>query len=340
MRLILIAIAIGTAILAATSGARAERVAIVEPDPADDVLLEAFNRLRAELVLHHFEVEVVSAALNSAPEDTLAVLARRAGAVAGIAFIHHGSSASVDVWLVDRVSGKTTIRRLDVGRARDAASVLAIRAVDLLRASFEEFAPGEEPPPEIVDVERRPMSSAVRRLQQPPPREASHHAVSIEGFALFDGPRLGLCYGPALGFEWRLGHLELWAHLAGPLIGARLETERGSATSRQELAWFEARYPWRVAHGFEAGLGLGFGAHFLQAQGQPEPPLTSRSDAIWGFFGSVGAHARLHLGSTTALVFSLRALELIPRQGVAILEQRALLAEPMLSGSLGASVGL
>ena len=121
---------------------------------------------------------------------------------------------------------------------------------------------------------------------------------------------------------------------------ARFETERGTASARQELAWLDAKLSLYEAAPLEAGLDLGLGAHLLQAEGQLEPPLRSRSDGVWGLLGSLGAHARLDLTAATALGLSVRALGVLPRQGIALSSDRVELSQPLLSASAGVIVGL
>jgi hypothetical protein len=336
MRLGSVALAI-CGVLFGTKAAHAERVALIKPDSGDPVLVDAFNRLKAELDIHHFDAEVVDANLSDAPADKLAEIAQRAGALASIAFVHHGSNASVDVWLADRVSGKTSMRRLEVGRSSDAASLLSIRAVDLLRASLLEVAPGKPPPADVVDVDRGPVPNAARVLAAP---AKSEYALRVEGTALFDGSELGLAFGPGLGFHRRIGAFELGLMFAGPLMGTRFRADRGAATARQELGWLDSKISLFRSPLFEGGLDLGFGAHFLQAQGQAEPPLRSRSDSVWGVVACLGAHARVDLSSAAALGVSLRALGMLPKQGIALMSDQVELAQPLFSASAGVIVGL
>ena len=106
------------------------------------------------------------------------------------------------------------------------------------------------------------------------------------------------------------------------------------------LAWLDAKLSLYEAAPLEAGLDLGLGAHLLQAEGQAEPPLRSRSDGVWGLLGSLGAHARLDLTAATALGLSVRALGVLPRQGIALSSDRVELSQPLLSASAGVIVGL
>ena len=177
----------------------------------------------------------------------------------------------------------------------------------------------------------------MRALAAPP---KSEYFLRVEAAALFDGGRLGFAYGPALGLHRALGPLELGLMFAGPLVGTRFRAEQGTATARQELAWLDLKWTvFRYAR-FATGLDFGFGAHFLQAQGQAEPPLRSRSDAVWGWLFTGGAHARFELSAAAAAALSLRALGVAPKQGIALLDERVELAQPLLSASAGVIVSL
>src|SRR5689334_22652089 len=92
--------------------AQAQRVAVVRPGSDDPLLLDAFNRLRAELHLHKFETAEVEPEDAGEDPDALALAAQSTDALASIAFVRHGGKRSVEVWLADRVSGKITMRTL------------------------------------------------------------------------------------------------------------------------------------------------------------------------------------------------------------------------------------
>src|SRR6476646_6018330 len=92
-------------IAALARSAEAQRVALVRPVEGDALLLETFNRLTAELRLQEFEVTVVETPADVRPPETLGTLARRAGALAGVALVRYQDRTAVDVWLDDRVTG-------------------------------------------------------------------------------------------------------------------------------------------------------------------------------------------------------------------------------------------
>jgi hypothetical protein len=321
--------------MAGIARAQSQRVVLLRPPASEPVLVDSFNRLVAELQLHHFETQFVAADAEDDPASALDRAADASNAVASIAFLTHADTAAVEVRFVDGVSGETTLRRVEVGRTHDAASVLAIRAVDLLRVNL----PGFEP-------EERPTTTAPSREPWRAPEPAREVAVveqrlrlRVEALALFDGPRFGLAYGPALGVHYVTGPFEIGLMLAGPLAGADIDTVRGSATVTQELVWLDARFRLVKTRDFSLTLGAGAGAHFLQARGQANAPLLSRDDDLYGAFGAAGLHEELALSRTFALTASVRALVLVPPLGVAVATERAELGTPLVAASVGGIAG-
>jgi hypothetical protein len=317
--------------------AQAQRVALVQPADDDPVLVDAFNRLRAELHIHEFETLVLDAAVPTHDPDALAAAAQSADALASIAFVRQNGKTSVEIWLADRVSGKVTMRTLSLSKTADASSVLAIRAVDLLRASLRELDAGKRPPSDVVGVDPRPIPEAVTTLAAPPPPAWTLRA---EGVAIFDGSRVGLAYGPSLGIFHSIGdRADLGIALAGPLLGAGWQTSEGSASVGQGLGWTELRVHALRSRWLTLGGNLALGGHYLHAQGQAISPLVSRSDQVWSLLGALGVHAEVSFIARAAIVLSLRALMLTPRPGLGIGQRTAVIDLPVLSASAGVMLG-
>jgi hypothetical protein len=317
--------------------ARAQRVALVRPADDDLVLVDAFNRLRAELHIHEFETSVLDAAVPTQDPDALAAAAQSADALASIAFVRQNGKTSVEIWLADRVSGKVTMRTLSLSKTDDASSVLAIRAVDLLRASLRELDPGKRPPADVVGVDRRPIPEAVTTLAAPP---TPAWTLRAEAVAIFDGPRLWLAYGPSLGVFHSIGdRVDLGVALAGPLLGASWKTSEGSASVGQELGWAELRVHALRSRWLKLGGNLALGEHYLRAQGQAISPLLSRTDQVWSFVGALGVHAEASFIARAAIVVSVRALMLTPRPGLGIGQRTAVIGLPVLNASAGIMLG-
>ncbi len=318
--------------------ALAQPVVLVRPQARDPELTDAFNRLGAELRIHHFDTVVVDAELGPNPASALEAIAREQRAFASIAFVQRDGSAVLDVWLLDRVTGKVSMRSLDVSHSRDAASLIAVRAVDLLRASLQELAPGDKPPQDVVGAEPQPAPEAAIELAAP---AEPRWSLAAEAALLAAGSRFGLGLGPMLGVAYRpLAALELGLLAHGTLLGQELDTASGRASVREELCFVEARAPVLRAGRLRVAPALAFGAAFLQAQGQPEQPLIAQSGQVWAALLGLGLHAELRLLTRLSLCASLRALLPAPRLGVAVGRDQARLALAIWQLSTGVAVGL
>ena len=327
-------VALGVA--AFSLSAEAQRVALVRPPDGDPVLIEAFNRLTAELRLQDFEVTIADTSGDVRMPENLDIVARRADAPASVAFVQHEGRTAVDVWLYDRATGRSIIRRLEPTAGTEVPNVLAIRAVDLLRVNLREF--GGELQQEIVRIER-PLPADRAATVAPPP--AFHRwEVRAEGLMIFDGPALGAAFGAALGFACHFSEsVSVGILVSGPLIGASWETNEGSAFVRQEIGWAEARLSWWRMRRVDLGATLAAGAHYLTAQGAAKPPLASQSDQIWSLAGAIGADGSFHLTSNAGVAITLRAIGLTPRAGVGVGNNTTVLQLPLLSASAGFLVG-
>ena len=316
----------------------AERVVLVRPEPDDALLVDAWHRLAAELKIHHFDTDVIDAIPDAQPEQALSEAAAKRAAFAAIALVHHGGNASVDVWLVDRASGKTTMRTIQVKSGRDASSLLAIRAVDLLRSSLREYAEGERPPPDVVGVDRAPKKDTAIKAFASPPEPKVH--LRAEVLLLVDRS-FGASVGPSLGISYRVAEsLALGVQGAGPLLGARFDTPNGSATAHQEMVWGDIRFSVFRSGVVDAGLNGAAGAYFLNAQGEPHPPLRPRSDQVVAFLGALGLHADFAFSSALAAGVAVRAVVTAPRAGIAVGDAERPIELPMFVASAGLRVGL
>lgn len=185
------AAAVAAAALALLQGGAARageppKIVIVAAQAEDAIVAQ----LRAELRTMGFSVVVADASSSALPREELEKTARDSSAVAAI--LVRASRAGLEVWVVDRITGKTLLR--DVVGTEGAAgrdTTIALRAVELLRASLMEIdAPhplrGEVlPPPEIREIAGLPApvppapASAAPALPAPP----SSFAVPPSSFA-------------------------------------------------------------------------------------------------------------------------------------------------------------
>ncbi len=321
-------------LLAMPRGALAQRVLLVEPPPGDSAISEAFNRLRAELLLQDFEVEVLDVDGRKLTLEELEDAAQRADAFAAVALNRHGRGADADVSIADRVTGKLTLRRLAISAGQDSPRVLAVRAVDLLRASLRELSPDERPPLDVVGVAAQPAPPEVRAFTEP-----ARFVVGAAATALISPRDVSNGYGPSLTFWLQAtARLQLGALLVGPLVGARYRSPRGDAVVRQELAQVRASFNLLAPGRLELGPVLGVGVYHLQAQGDVQAPLSAQSATVWSLAASGGAEARLALSQALSLGASLTGLLLTPRPVLAVESASEELGQPLLMASVGLGV--
>jgi len=325
--------------LASLLGARpalAQSVVLVRPPETDRVLVEAFNRLRAELGLQSFEVVVVAAPEGPSTPEAVDRLAQEKSAFAAISFTRRADTTTADVWIADRATGKTTVRTLALRGVPDAPSVLAVRAVDLLRESLRELGP-EQPPPEVANVDRRPLPETVRNWARPP---RPPWRLRLEGTALGEIEGLSVAYGVGIGVSRRLSErLSLGVAFAGPLIGGTYEASTGTATTHQELGSVELGLTAYDSDLLELAAVLGAGVYHMTARSEDvRPPLASKSDDVLAALGSLGVSANLHATEAVSLGVGLAALLVTPRPGVAVGPEEVLLSEPLFRASLGMAV--
>ena len=160
--------------LAATVRAEsARRVVLVVPEAPGAVATEALARVRGELGAARFEVET-----DTSP--TTSIGARRSSGRSGkadarAAFGIFFGSGVAEIWVSDSVSGRTVVQTLPLSTAAPErrAAVLAVKAVDLLKATLAEVwvasptapAPTPAAPPAPTPTVASPASSP----SAPPP---------------------------------------------------------------------------------------------------------------------------------------------------------------------------
>ncbi|WP_433932792.1 hypothetical protein AB3662_01375 [Sorangium cellulosum] len=211
-------------------------------------------RVVAELESLGFRAAILDPAADApASRASLEASARDAGAIAAIRAVPSGRG--VEVWIADRVTGKTVLREMadgvgDAG-APDRDAALALRVVELLRASLLEAAlpaplPGELPAtPEIREKLRVPAPTALADAPPPPPSPALR--VALAPGALLSPGGLGAAVSLDLGVAVMPSeHVGVVAFAAIPLTGARLERPQFSVDLSVQLTGAGVRFTTRA----------------------------------------------------------------------------------------------
>ncbi|WP_437650199.1 hypothetical protein [Sorangium sp. So ce362] len=317
------------------------RVVLVRPGAAEPSISEALIRIRGELVADGFDVELLDAQSASAPRPTMDDAGQQAGSAALIGLFLAPDGQAAELWVVDPRTNETLVRQIDTrGEAREhIVEVLAVRAVELLRASLLELlmssrrsaAPAAAPPPSEVS---RQVARRAERPLDPPPR--SMWGVELGGGLLASPGGIG----PALLLIARLrvappGPIEGRLSLAGLGTAPRVAAPQGSATVQQRFGLVElAALPWpelRLRPRFSVGLG----ALHVAVDGEASWPYRGVHSAQWAFAADAGAGVELGIVKRLDVVVEAHALVAHPYPVVRFVETEAARgARPALLGSL------
>jgi hypothetical protein len=126
--------------------AQSELVLLLVPQTPEPALVELFHRVEAELRLHDFRPEVLVATPEDSTESLLGAQASAKRAFAAIEIVEQTPYAMLHVWIVDARTGLTKEYRVEQRGGQEPTNVVAVRAVDLLRAN-------RAPPPSAAATE-------------------------------------------------------------------------------------------------------------------------------------------------------------------------------------------
>ena len=250
-------------------------IAVVRDTETDERTL---TRLRSELDALGLRVVEVSAPAEDRSPRGLERAAREVGAFAALRIVPW--EGGIEVWIADRVTGKTVLRELVVAPGEAADEVVALRAVELLRASLLEL---ELPHEQSGDV---PPPPAVKRLVSRPEPAPAESAPKF-GIGLGVGPVLspgGVLPSWQLMLKARYVMAPRWgAELVTllPTLPSAIQQPEGSADisiffvgAALTLDLLPPPNPWTA----RAALGVGGAA--LRMVGAANAPYVSRTDNV------------------------------------------------------------
>jgi hypothetical protein len=320
------------AILAASAGlfgaapARAASVVIVRPANSPPAMVETLVRLQGELTSAGFDTTIVDspAAAGSAPGDSragLEQLAARRGGDAVVAIVGDRSPDSVEVWVIDKVTGKSVVRRVPFEPVAPRASeTLAIRAIELLRSSFLEIdltgrdrrsGPGAAPPPTVVHFVE------MERLARHPDR----FGIEIGGAAVMSLDGVGPAVLPLVRFDWSLrSWFVAQASVAGLGTRATVEGQGGGAQVAQAYGLLGGVVRFRAGARLRPFVALSAGALHTSVEGRADAPNVGDVVDQWSFLVDAGPGAVLRLPDRFYLSLAAEAQLAEPYLGVRFLD--------------------
>lgn len=280
-----VSLAVASFPLAAAHASGEPRIVLVAP--AKDAGIAV--RIRAELEALHFEVLDVAMGAEPPAREPLEDAARKSDAVAAVRIVP--SSAGVEVWIVDRMTGKTVLRELvaeDEPPHGDSATI-ALRVMELLRASLMELdaprpPPGEVAPPPIIREILAPRRAEEPRAAVPDKRPF----LTLElGPSMLMSPG-GI--GPS-GLLHTSVHIQrpserfgMSAFVSTPVVPANLVGPEGTATARFGLLGVGLRGSFAPrGAAWNVNVGAGLSAVLLHFEGRPERPYAGASETLFTF---------------------------------------------------------
>ncbi len=271
--------------------ASAASVMLVRPPNPSAPMAEAIVRVRGELISEGFQVDVMDGLKGAESRAWLEQLAEAHKADAVVAVLGDETPDSVEVWVIDKVTEKTVVRRIPFKPQSDhAAKTFAIHTLKLLRASFLEIdlrlggRPSEarSVPPEVehfVDGEN-------------PPHREGRFGVELGGAAVIGLGDIGPALLPVMRLGWAI-RPSLVAQVTVGGYGSRpsVQTDVGSAQVAQEFAVLGARYRFLPGRRVRPTLSLSAGVLHsrVEAQAPADSPYQSRDAALWSFLLDGGA---------------------------------------------------
>jgi hypothetical protein len=294
--------------------ATAPTVVLLRLASPDDVTTEATARVNGELKAAGFEVDVVPFSGEQAKSE-LENAARDRSPVAAFAIFvkpFEAGASVAEIWVCDRIRQKIVIQNAvlhETDRGR-GSEILAVRAVELLKASLADFwTPTPPTPPTPVDAATPPPPA-------PATPERTPESRSPFGSGLGAGLGVGIvesASGPTwspdatVSYGWPSGlGVRVTAAGLGP---AQTFTEtNGSARVEQQMAVAEALKAWWPRAALVPFVTAGAGGQRCHIVGVGNAPYQGHTLDTWSVLTAVGVGVALPVVSTVSIVAQARGL--------------------------------
>jgi hypothetical protein len=296
-------------------------VLLLRPLPTSDTLAEAILRIKSELRAGGFDVAVEDIQADAIPADPSGLVQRSGEGLspsATVGIFGDLDRGPVEMWVVDRITGKSVLRRImvDVTSDRRICEVLAIRAQEILHASLVERLLERERRSPAATLAPPELASSVERAVR---RPGAHWRMALEagGAALAGFGGVGPSLAPTVRF--RVGLSERFAlRLTGLGFGTRPVVTSGtwSAQVGQSLLLLEGVARWRPDKVVRPMLSVGAGSERISVEGRADAPYRGESNARWFLAGDAGAGLAVRLHSHWELQIEAHALFTTPRPAV------------------------
>jgi hypothetical protein len=296
--------------LATVAAAQQSKVVLVYPATPSPLLAEALVHVRGEFGSVGLSVEVVSGSRSvatSRPEFKPGTY--------GALVLEEGPG-----WLVIRAyhpeSKEPIVQRLQTGGRELAPNVVAVRAVEALRAALQQYyyTTNKSMPDAVKKIAR--IQEPAKQPKQPeltPPPVVPTLSKPIE-FALWLAPAAnlaashsawagGVSGAVSVGRDYFTGA----AHLETTLLPFELTNPSGVARVQRMAGLLEARPRFFATSAFGVFLELGAGLSHYRVSGLPNPGYTGAESTHTTAVGLLGVGAEYWLNAHFGLFVSARA---------------------------------
>jgi hypothetical protein len=320
---------LATAELEARAEAAIPTVVLLRPSQANDVTTEALVRVQGELEAAGFEVDVLRTDAHGDGEDAkrdLETAGRERNPVAAFAIFvspPEGGASIAEIWVSDRVRQKTVIQRTTLHETDGArgSAILAVRAVELLKASLADlWTAATQPPPAPAPV-ARPVPVPVAREQADTPRRAFAAGLGAGvGVGLVESfGAMGVTWAPdfLLSYGWP-GGFGVRASLLGPGPATTLSALQGTARIEQQLATVDVVKTWWPRAPVVPFVLLGVGAQHVHVTGAGLAPYLGHTTDDWSAVTAAGVGIGIPVVSTLSFIVHARGVAAWPASIVRI----------------------
>jgi len=323
------------------AAADAPRVLLVHPAEAEPPVSDALVRVRGELTADGFEVALVEAKPGTTSAAAMADAEHDASsATVGLFLSSDGKSA--ELWVVDRLTGKTVVRRVSTAEepTDELSQILAVRVVELLRASLLELMVAEKEKRIVKrSVPRAPPETSRRATEwaERPLAPERHWAIEVGPALLFTHPgKLGVALVGVAGVRTAFTE-SLGARVSLGGLGTRPQFSAPEGAARIQQYWALGEVvvsPW-PAWPVAPVVSLGAGGTNLTVEGDATFPYRGTKNGGWFFGADAGAGATVRLAPRLDLGAEVRAMVALPQPKLRFVERDVTsLGEPALIGAL------
>lgn len=309
-------------------------VVLLRPDPPDPDLGQMFVRIEGELRVAGFDVTIVAKAADEAPQAAIE-RASETSAPAAIIGVFGDSLTDMELWVVDRLTGRRVVRHLNAAgeSGTRASEILAIRAAEQLSAS-------------LIDLHLAPKAAAaapeVAPLANPAKGESplgsgrsaerSRFRVDLGIGSLFSFEGASPTVTPVGRLSWAA--LPSWElRLTGAGLGTRssVTSPSGSATFSQDLMLVESVFSPSKAGVLGIRASLGVGTLHVSVEGRGSGPVQGVDTSIWVAAVDAGVGLCYRRAAGMGLVFEGHTVFTNPYPVVRVLDEaRATMGRPTI----------